>query len=58
MTAADVVFSFRRLINLKGNPAFLLGGVTASSRTHTVILRSKTPNTAIPAIVRTRRSGS
>ena len=25
MTAADVVFSFRRLINLKGNPAFLLG---------------------------------
>ena len=52
MTAADVVFSFRRLINLKGNPAFLLGGVTVSSRgTHTVILRSKTPNTAIPAIV-------
>ena len=52
MTAADVVFSFRRLINLKGNPAFLLGGVTVAARgTHTVVLRSKTPNTAIPAIV-------
>jgi peptide/nickel transport system substrate-binding protein len=52
MTAADVVFSFRRLINLKGNPSFLLAGVTVSARgTHTVVLRSKTPNTAIPAIV-------
>src|SRR5918992_1915929 len=52
MTAADVVFSFRRLINLKGNPSFLLGGVTVSARgRYTVVLRSKTPNTAIPAIV-------
>ena len=52
MTAADVVFSFRRLINLKGNPAFLLSGVTVSARgRYTVVLRSKTPNTAIPTIV-------
>ena len=52
MTAADVVFSFRRLINLKGNPSFLLAGVTVSARgTHTVVLRSNAPNTAIPAIV-------
>jgi peptide/nickel transport system substrate-binding protein len=52
LTAADVVFSFRRLINLKGNPSFLLAGVTVSARgRYTVILRSKTPNTAIPAIV-------
>jgi peptide/nickel transport system substrate-binding protein len=52
MTAADVVFSFRRLVNLKGNPSFLLAGVTTSSRgKYTVILRSKTPNTALPAIV-------
>src|SRR5918996_4907361 len=52
LTAADVVFSFRRLINLKGNPSFLLAGVTVSSRgRYTVILRSKTPNTAIPSIV-------
>jgi peptide/nickel transport system substrate-binding protein len=52
MTAADVVFSFRRLINLKGNPSFLLSGVTVSARgRYTVVLRSRTPNTAIPAIV-------
>jgi peptide/nickel transport system substrate-binding protein len=52
MTAADVVFSFRRLINLKGNPSFLLAGVTVSARgRYTVVLRSATPNTAIPAIV-------
>jgi peptide/nickel transport system substrate-binding protein len=52
MTAADVVFSFRRLINLKGNPSFLLAGVTPSARgKYTVVLRSKTPNTALPVIV-------
>lgn len=52
LTAADVVFSLRRLINLKGNPSFLLAGVTVSRRgDYTVVLRSKTPNPAIPAIV-------
>src|SRR4029450_7429514 len=52
LTATDVVFSFKRLINLKGNPSFLLDGVTVSSRgRYTVVLRSKTPNTAIPASV-------
>jgi peptide/nickel transport system substrate-binding protein len=52
LTAADVVFSFRRLINLKGNPSFLLAGVTVSARgRYTVVLRSKEPNTALPAIV-------
>ena len=52
LTAADVVFSFRRLINLKGNPSFLLDGVTPSARgRYTVVLTSKTPNAAIPQIV-------
>ena len=52
LTSADVVFSFRRLINLKGNPSFLLGGVTvAAAGPYAVVLRSKTPNTAIPTIV-------
>ena len=52
MTAADVVFSFRRLINLKGNPSFLLAGVKVSAPgRYTVVLRSATPNTALPAIV-------
>ena len=27
LTSADVVFSFNRLVNIKGNPAFLLAGV-------------------------------
>jgi len=52
LTARDAVFSFRRLINLKGNPAFLLDGVTPSARgRYTVVLRSKTPNTALPSIL-------
>src|SRR5918994_795474 len=52
LTAADVVFSFRRLINLKGNPSFLIAGVTVSARgRYTVVLRSRTPNTALPSIV-------
>ena len=52
LTSADVVFSFRRLINLKGNPSFLLDGVTASAHgKYTVVLRSTTPATALPAIL-------
>jgi peptide/nickel transport system substrate-binding protein len=52
LTAADAVFSFNRLINLKGNPAFLLDGVTVSSRgKYTVVLRSKAPNAALPSIL-------
>ena len=30
LTSADVVFSLNRLINLKGNPAFLLDGIIVS----------------------------
>ena len=52
LTAADVVFSFQRLINLKGNPSFLLAGVTPSAKgKYTVVLRSTSPNTALPGIV-------
>jgi peptide/nickel transport system substrate-binding protein len=52
LTSADVVFSFRRLINLKGNPSFLLGGVTVKpAGKYGVVLRSKDPNTALPTIV-------
>jgi peptide/nickel transport system substrate-binding protein len=32
LTSADVVFSLDRLINLKGNPAFLLAGVTVRAK--------------------------
>src|SRR3954452_660742 len=52
LTSADVVFSFNRLINLKGNPSFLLTGVTPSAKgRYTVVLRSTAPNTALPSIV-------
>jgi peptide/nickel transport system substrate-binding protein len=52
LTSADAVFSFRRLINLKGNPSFLLDGVTVSARgRYTVVLRSRAPNLALPAIL-------
>jgi peptide/nickel transport system substrate-binding protein len=52
LTSADVVFSYRRLINLKGNPSFLLSGITVSAKgPYTVVLRSKTPNPAIPVLV-------
>lgn len=52
LTAADVVFSFRRLVNLKGNPSFLLADTTVSAKgKYTVILKSAKPNPALPAIV-------
>ena len=53
LTAKDVVFSFRRLINLKGNPSFLLANVTSvtAQGNSTVVLKSKVPNPALPAIV-------
>ncbi|SHH01051.1 peptide/nickel transport system substrate-binding protein [Jatrophihabitans endophyticus] len=52
VTAADVVFSLRRVANLKGNPSFLMAGITVSApNARTVVLRSATPNPAIPFIV-------
>ena len=58
LTAADVAFSLRRLVNLKGNPSFLLAGVTPSAKgKYTVILHSKTPNTALPAILANPSTG-
>jgi peptide/nickel transport system substrate-binding protein len=52
VTSADVVFSFRRLINLKGSPSFLLAGVRVSApNQYTVVLRSSQPNPALLRIV-------
>ena len=52
LTSADVVFSFNRLVNLKGNPSFLLAGVTTKAAgKYGVVLRSATSNTALPAIL-------
>jgi peptide/nickel transport system substrate-binding protein len=58
LTSADVVFSLNRLVNLKGNPAFLLDGVTARANgKYTVVLRSKNPDTALPAILANTSTG-
>jgi len=52
LTSADVAFSFNRLINIKGNPSFLLDGVTVSAPdSSTVVLKSKEPNPALPFII-------
>ncbi len=52
MTSADVVFTFDRVKNLKGNPAFLLDGVSISaSDEHTVVLTSEKANPALPYLL-------
>jgi peptide/nickel transport system substrate-binding protein len=52
LTSADVAFSFNRLINIKGNPSFLLSGITVSTPdASTVVLTSDTPNPAVPFII-------
>ncbi len=52
LTSADVAFSFNRLINIKGNPSFLLSGITVSTPdASTVVLTSDAPNPAIPFII-------
>jgi peptide/nickel transport system substrate-binding protein len=52
LTSKDVVFSYNRLVNLKANPSFLLAGIkTSAAGPYTVVLRSATPNPAIPVLV-------
>jgi peptide/nickel transport system substrate-binding protein len=48
LTAADVAFSLNRVRNLKGNPSFLMEGVTATAQGEdTVVLTSTKPNPAL-----------
>jgi peptide/nickel transport system substrate-binding protein len=52
LTSADVLFSFRRIVNLKGSPSFLLAGVKVSAPSrYRVVLRSSQPNPALLRIV-------
>ena len=52
ITSADVVFSLNRVAALKGNPSFLMDGITVKAPdASTVVLTSATPNPAIPFIV-------
>jgi peptide/nickel transport system substrate-binding protein len=58
LTSADVVWSLRRLVNLAGNPAFLLAGISISaSGKYTVVMHSKTPDTELPVILANPSTG-
>jgi len=58
LTSTDVAWSLQRLINLKGNPAFLLDGVSVNpAGKYTIVLHSKTPNAALPAILANPSTG-
>jgi peptide/nickel transport system substrate-binding protein len=52
LTADDVVFSLDRVIGLKGNPSFLLDGVTVTKKNaKTVVLTTDTATPALPSIL-------
>jgi peptide/nickel transport system substrate-binding protein len=52
VTSADVAWSLTRMINLKGNPAFLLAGETITANgPETVDMTSSTPNPGLPYIL-------
>jgi peptide/nickel transport system substrate-binding protein len=58
LTAADVVWSLTRLVNLKGNPSFLLAGVSVSAPSkYTVVMRSKTPASQLPVVLANPSTG-
>lgn len=52
LTSKDVVFTFRRVVNLKVSASFLLDNVTVSApNASTVVLRSSVPNPALTRIL-------
>ncbi|GLX97270.1 ABC transporter substrate-binding protein [Herbidospora sp. NBRC 101105] len=52
VTSADVAFSLNRVKNVKGNPSFLMAGLTVTAPDPaTVVVASEEPNTAIPFIL-------
>ena len=58
LTSADVVWSLRRLVNLAGNPAFLLTGVSVSAAgPYTVVMHSKVPDSELPVILANPSTG-
>src|SRR5262245_48440893 len=58
LTAADVVFSLRRLVNLQGYPSFLLSGVEVSAAgRYTVVLRSRKPAAQLPSVLANPATG-
>jgi len=58
LTSADVVFSLNRLVNIKGNPSFLLAGVKVKAKgKYTVVMTSSTPDSQLPAILANPSTG-
>src|SRR5713226_3167924 len=58
LTSKDVVFSLNRLVNVKGNPAFLLAGVKVrAAGKYAVVMTSTTPDTELPAILANPSTG-
>ena len=57
VTAADVAWSLTRMINLKGNPAFMLAGETVTADGQTVVLTSATPNAGLLNILTNPATG-
>jgi peptide/nickel transport system substrate-binding protein len=58
LTSADVVFSMNRLVNIKGNPSFLLAGVKVKALgKYAVVMTSSTPDTELPAILANPSTG-
>jgi peptide/nickel transport system substrate-binding protein len=58
LTSADVVFSLRRLVNLQGNPSFLLAGMKVSAAgKYTVVMRSQTPVAQLPSVLANPSTG-
>ncbi len=52
VTADDIVYTYKRLQGINGNPSFLLAGVTVTKVDNsTVKLTSKTPNPELPYIL-------
>ncbi len=58
LTSADVVWSLRRLVNLAGNPAFLLKGVSVSAAgPDAVTMHSSVPDSELPVILANPSTG-
>ena len=53
-----MVFSLRRLVNLKGNPAHILSGFKVSAKDkYTVVIESSTPAPQLPSILTSASTG-
>jgi peptide/nickel transport system substrate-binding protein len=58
LTSADVVFSLRRLVNLKGNPSQLLPTFTVTARSrYSFVISTPTPTPQLPAILASSATG-